>query len=85
MLYSHYDTSRDMSGDAPWVQVETLERAMQEHSGRLAGEEAGRLERQQRLSEGCEAAEAAAQRAERMATEAAERARQVGLLVIETL
>ena len=57
-------------------QVETLERAMQEHSGRLLLEEKGLAERQQLLSEACAASEASAQRAERMASEAAERARQ---------
>lgn len=67
------------------AKVETLERAMQDHSGRLAGEETTRAELQEMFQQSCEAAEAAAQRAQQMASEAASRAREVASEVMASM
>eukprot|EP00434_Breviolum_minutum_P013666 symbB.v1.2.012049.t1/scaffold817.1/size160046/8 len=58
---------------------------MQDHSGRLAGEETTRAELQEQFQQSCEAAEAAAQRAQHLASEAASKAREVASEVMSSM
>eukprot|EP00931_Biecheleriopsis_adriatica_P119539 TRINITY_DN9476_c0_g1_i1.p1 TRINITY_DN9476_c0_g1~~TRINITY_DN9476_c0_g1_i1.p1 ORF type:complete len:564 (-),score=140.82 TRINITY_DN9476_c0_g1_i1:99-1790(-) len=60
------------------AKVEALERALQEHSGRVAGEDARRLASEDNVKQICEAAEMASQKVLEQALQAAEEAKQAG-------
>ncbi|CAJ1385827.1 unnamed protein product, partial [Effrenium voratum] len=64
------------------AKVETLERAVQDHSGRLAGDETLRREVLESCGQSCEAAEAAATRAQALAAKASQGAREAAAEVV---